>query len=88
MWWSCGGVWWIVAESRERCGVGGGIGVEEVLLLEGRTVEQVEKYRRMVDEMWREGGWRGGAGGVGGEDRGAVKIKITISSAVHQPTVK
>ena len=48
----CGGL----RETRERCGVNAGVGVEESLLFEGRTEEGVESYTRMMGEIWRERG--------------------------------
>ena len=41
-------------ETRERYGVDADVGVEEVLLFEGRSGERVERYTRMLDEMWKE----------------------------------
>ena len=41
-------------ETRERCGVNAGVGVEEALLFEDRTEEGVERYTKMLDEMWKE----------------------------------
>ena len=41
-------------ETREKCGVYAGAGVEEALLFEGRTEERVERYTKMLDEMWSE----------------------------------
>ena len=49
----CGGL----REARERCGIDSDVGVEEWLLFEGRTEEEgVERYTRVLDEMWRERG--------------------------------
>ena len=42
----CGGL----RESRERCGVNAGIGVEEALLFERRIEEGVKRYTM----MWRD----------------------------------
>ena len=50
----CGGVWWSEGDKRERYGVDADIGVEEVLLFEGRSEEGLERYTRMLDEMWKE----------------------------------
>ena len=41
---------------RERHGVRGGVRMEEVLLFEGRTVEKVDGYTKMLEEMWAERG--------------------------------
>ena len=41
---------------RERHGVHGGVRVEEVLLFEGRTMEKVDGYTRILEEMWAERG--------------------------------
>ena len=46
----CGGL----RETIERCGVNAGVGVEEALLFQGRSEEGVERYTRMLDQMWRE----------------------------------
>ena len=40
-------------ETRERCGVNAGVGVEEALLFEGRTKEGVGSYTKMLDGMWK-----------------------------------
>ena len=47
----CDGVRWTVGDYIERCGLGGGISVEEMLLFEGRTEERVERYTKMLEEM-------------------------------------
>ena len=46
----CGGL----TETRERCGVNAGVSIEEALLFEGKTEEEVESYTKMLDEIWRE----------------------------------
>ena len=38
----------------ERHGVRGGVRVEEVLLFEGKTKEKVDRYTKMLVEMWAE----------------------------------
>ena len=43
----CGGL----RETRERCRVNAGVGVEEALLFEGRSEEGVESYTKMMDDM-------------------------------------
>ena len=48
----CGGL----RETREKCGVNAGVGAEAALLFERRTEEEVERYTKMLDEMWRERG--------------------------------
>ena len=45
---------WSISWCGERCGVNAGVGVEEALLFEGRSDEGVERYMRMLDEMWKE----------------------------------
>ena len=42
--------------TRERHEVRGGVRVEEVLLFEGRTEERVERFTKMLEEMWAERG--------------------------------
>ena len=43
----CGGL----RETRERCRVNVGVGVEQELLFEGSTEEGVERWTKMLDEM-------------------------------------
>ena len=58
----CGGL----RETRERCGVNAGVSVEQALLFEGRSEEGMERYTRMLDEMWKERRRLMGSGGVSG----------------------
>ena len=46
----CGGL----RETREMCGVNAGVGVGKALLFGGRSEEGVERYTKMLDEMWKE----------------------------------
>lgn len=41
-----------LGETRDIYRVGGGVGVEEVLLFEGRAEEKVERYTKILDDMW------------------------------------